>query len=508
VIRRLLLTAVLLNIFNLSVFATTLKELHHPLLSSGQFKLSPFFKIYNIKHYYAIVYQGSGSYIYTNFNWFPQIAYGFKNNLQFSIKGTYHLPKEFSSPLPAAEWWYSKEKTRLYSLLSELVYRPSEQFELSISALWGKSKINTSYSATASINAKEVEDYRTNILTFRGTWLSNPTHSHKTIKPDLEGLHHPLLDKGQLKLQPEIQVSWHDYSYNSSDDSTSDYSRQDTEINRIYFMPSLKYGVTEKLQIEGNVFYCLPYYVNSYSEGKFTWFDYSRMRTENKKRKFTDNTGVKLSLINRFSSQFELFLNTSYYRYETNYSVEIIKEYINGILQPEYSYGSGTEFRMKSIKLGGSWVSKTKKPGAPLTTDLDGLEHPLLEKNQVKIDSYIYYEYYKEYEDDFIFSFINAQITYGVLGSLQFSGSIGCSFHKNLYTRYKYERQFCGNLTMKLRHKENIEVYLAANFSPVRADKFPPYIDPYHRWDFEYIDFQNNYYSENFNLNLGIVLLF
>ena len=231
------------------------------------------------------------------------------------------------------------------------------------------------------------------------------------------------------------------------------------------------------------------------------------MMIENKRIKFTDNTGLKFSLISRFSSQFELFLNASYYQYKTNYSGKT-KEYMNGILQPEYSYERGTKFRMRSIKLGGSWISKTKKPGAPLTTDLDGLDHPLLEKNQIKFDSFFNYEYFKRYGYDFTFSFMNVQVAYGVLDSLQFSGAIGCRFYKNLYTRYKYEKDFSGNLTMIFRHKQNIEIYLAADFSPVRPDRFPPYIDPYYRWGFEYIDFQDNYYYGNFNLNLGIILLF
>lgn len=272
-------------------------------------------------------------------------------------------------------------------------------------------------------------------------------------------------------------------------------------------MPSLNYGVTERLQIEGYVLYWFPYYVNSYSEGRFTWPNYARMTIKNKRRKFTNNTGVKFKLINRFSSQFELFLNALYYQYKTNYRVKT-KEYTNGKLLPEYSYEGGTEFRMKSIKLGCSWISKTKKLGTPLTTNLDGLNYPLLEKNQIKIDSFIHYEYFEKYEEDFIFSFINTQIAYGVIDSFQFSGSIGCSFYKNYYTRYKYERDFSGNLTMKFRHKQNIEIYLAANFSPIRANGFPPYIYPYYELDFEYINFRDNYYGENFNLNLGITLLF
>jgi len=505
---RLLLIAILLiDIFNLSVFATTLKELHHPLLSSGQFKLSPFFKIYNIKYYYASIDQYSGSYIHTNFSWLPQIAYGFKDNFQFSIKGTYLLPKEFSHPVPFEEWWYHKEKTKLYSLLSELVYRPSGKFELYISALWGKSKINSNYTKTIGINAVEVKDYHTNILTLRGTWLSNPTHSYKIIKSDLEGLHHPLLDKGQMKVQPEIQISWYDYSYYNSDDTTPDYLRENTEIANIYFKPSITYGVTDRFQIEGNIFYCFPYHVDSYSEGRLTWQNNSWKKIKNKRTKFTENTGTKFRLINRFSSRCELFLDALYYQYKINYRVKI-KEYRNGTLQPEYSYEGGTVFKIRSIKLGGSWISKTKKQATPLTTNLDGLNHPLLEKNQIKIDSFIYHEYFKKYKEDFIFYFIDAQATYGVMNSLQFSGSIGCSFYKNYFTRFKYEKDFAGNLTIKFRHKENIEIYLAANFSPLKTIRFPPFIQPYYELDFKYINFQDNHYGENFNLNLGIILLF
>ncbi len=507
-IRRLLLIAILLiNIFNLSVFATTLKELYHPLLNSGQFKLSPFFKMYNIKYYYAGIDQSSGSYIHPNFSWFPHIAYGFKDNLQFSIKGTHLIPKEFSCPIPDEEWWYHKEKTRLYSVLSELVYRPSEKFEWYISALWGQSKTDENYARTIGINAKQVEDHHTNVLTFRGTWLSNPTHSYKSIKSDLNGLHHPLLDKGQLIAQPEIQISWYDYSYHYSDDSTPDYFRKNSEIAQIYIIPSITYGVTDKFQITGSIFYCFPYYVNSYFEGRQTWPDDSWKTIENKREKFTKNMGTKLRFINRFSSRFEILLDTSYYQYETNYRVKI-NRYRNGEIQPEYSYEGGTVFKIRSIKLGGSWISKAKKQGTPLTANLNGLNHPLLEKNQIKIDSFIYHEYYERYKEDFIFYFIDAQATYGIMDSLQFSGSIGSSFYKSYFTRFKYENDFTGNLTIKFRHNENIEVYLAANFSPLKPIRFPPFFYPYYELDFEYINFQDNHYGENFNLNLGIILLF
>ncbi|MFW9880781.1 MAG: hypothetical protein ACFFG0_47575, partial [Candidatus Thorarchaeota archaeon] len=115
-----------------SSLSTTIDEIFHPLLHYKQFKLSPGFKVYSTEHFSVMVGRESMNYLISNVTCSPRMTYGLKENLQLSINGTYQFPMEYSHPR-YYEWSFRKDKKTLNTLSSELVYRPGENLQLSIS---------------------------------------------------------------------------------------------------------------------------------------------------------------------------------------------------------------------------------------------------------------------------------------------------------------------------------------------------------------------------------------
>jgi hypothetical protein len=141
---KLSLPVILFVILVKSALSTTIDELYHPLLQYKQFKLSPGIMLYSTEYFCVMVGRDSMTYLISDITCSTRFTYGLKENLQLSINGTYQFPMEFSHPR-YYEWSFRKDKKTLHTLSGELVYRPWENLQLSISWFGGDYKRETKY---------------------------------------------------------------------------------------------------------------------------------------------------------------------------------------------------------------------------------------------------------------------------------------------------------------------------------------------------------------------------
>lgn len=181
-----------------------------------------------------------------------------------------------------------------------------------------------------------------------------------------------------------------------------------------------------------------------------------------------------LRFTHRLNDELQWFVqgNFNYHRWRTNTDSRV---YINNVLAVAFNIPDQKRIEHSiDPTIGFTWLSKAKTEGSPLTTDLDGLKKPLLEKNQIKTDLNFTVHRNSIWVSDWVsWKYtnydINTQVTYGLTNKLQTYLLLGIT------PTYRYAIDFAGNSThyinpispsfgtgITYRPRKNFEIYFKA----------------------------------------------
>ncbi|MEW6170457.1 MAG: hypothetical protein AB1472_02715, partial [Candidatus Omnitrophota bacterium] len=344
---------------------------------------------------------------------------------------------------------FIRDRRRGYSYEGIITFRPNEEWEFFISSLQTKNKrrtINRSFLLN-SVEARVRMCDKTTEFNTGVTWLSNPKPGNKTNnnRSDLDGLINPLLNKGQIKASFETIYQVWDSRIDTDTDPIGaillvTQSMWKARSYSTTLNPSLSYGLLNNLQVDVGLDYRLPR-SNHFQWDLDNYIGILLLNNFQKQTTLLNSSILKgyapyLSFTHRIGSQFQWSIANQfdYKKWRANQDSRI---YINNILINSLVADAKTIERSFIPGFKFTWITKPKKQGGPLVSDLDGLKQPLLEKKQVRLDfAWAMHKelswtgeaqsYRRKYYD------IGGKVSYGILDILQIY------FLTNIRTVYGY----------------------------------------------------------------------
>lgn len=500
-------------------FCATLDELYRPLLKAKQLRLDGYAKVDYYGSEYDYDRNSSGTltaedydYDFTRYLFGLQGTYGISPELQLSVLAEQTLPFSYnidkSSTASTGNDSRKEKYDNNYNIFTELKYRPSQAWDVGLSYQHREYDLNADGNNT-SYDYSTNSDSRLDRAELDVTWLSNPKAKIPYIKADLDGLHNPLLDKKQL------QIGWN-LLYYSKDrnnyylDYVSDPAYE-YEVN--YLSPGIEvtYGVSDSLQLDvyGNYYFQDDEEKLHYEDyDKTTNYDYSYDYD------YADNFEVGAKLTKRIEPNYEFSLETMTSYYKTNGTVDFDPY---GHYAAEDPYNFYDRVCDTDIYLSLTYLSKAKKDGVKFDTDLNGLEHPLLEKKQVKMDLTLYINPYRYVysqsdgtdDDEFRYYYtryvLETQLTNGLTDKLQSRLALSYDIPYDYAYRYTslsgtyydynvdYNERFRGLAELKYRPDNTLEFLASATYKPVSSGGFlPTYGIANHRSRLDYTSYHRD----------------
>ena len=435
----LLLLSVFAAFLAPAAHAATLSELNGPLLNIGQWRLDTEADLYAAgtkSESNTIGSTGNKRDIgYTNYTLAPAGTYGLTDELQLKLSESYHLPYNCSYEtiqVPGAATDHYKQKLKFQnSLTGYLKWRPSEPWEFyfktsrsnseNVMKAWklpyGSGTIND---ASRQVRSQEV--------TAGATWLSSPEAGGRTARnrADLDGLFGSFLNKNQTKADLSLSYDWGYSRANQKSTRTSGtvvYSASRSESHTFYAAPTVVYGILEQVQVEASADLFIPqrsevvrdHQTGINSLGVVTGSDSAVSRSRQLAGYFPS-----LKLTHRLNRQFQWYLSGDYnYSKERNSSATI--DELTGVTDGG-GYVRGSESASAAIGL--NWITAPKLEGRPLAADLDGLERPLLEKGQFKLEISLQANRERNWDsgdtsDSQAYRLYSSKVSYGATQTLQ-----------------------------------------------------------------------------------------
>lgn len=381
--------------------AATLNELNGPLLNKGQWRLDTAADLYYTNAKTESVNIGSSGSKreadYTNYTLAPAGTYGLTDKLQLKLSESYRLPYNYSYEdvqVPGTATNRLKVKNKFQNALTgALKWRPSEPWEFYFTASRSNNEnVMKSWKlpyGSGTINDSSQQS-RSQEVTAGATWLSSPEAGGRTARnrADLDGLFGSFLNKNQTKADLSLSYEWGYSRGNQKSTRTTGaitYGASREESHTFYAAPAVVYGILEQLQAEARADLFIPqrseltrtHQTAINSLGVLTGSDAAVSRTRQLAEYFPS-----LRLTHRLNQQFQWYLSGDYSYTKERYSNTTIDE-LTGVTDGG-RYVRGGENASAAIGL--NWITAPKLEGRPLAADLDGLERPLLEKGQFKLE--------------------------------------------------------------------------------------------------------------------------
>ena len=398
--KRIALVAVFLGALagNYAV-AATLDEINDPLLKQNQWRVdagAQFNYNYDNDRIDFLTTASHYNYDVDTCTLVPDLYYGITDHLQLALTNAVTLPSrykytDYSETLGPQTT--TKNRTKyLNSFGQVLTFRPDQAWEFYLGGreYFSKRKDYASYSDGTDSSTRIRYNYYTINTGF--TWLSRPQAGEKTLhnRADLDGLLAPLLDAGQVMVELPVSFTLYDNkSFNGYPITATHYDDQDTKGRSYSFslLPEVTCGLPWNIELALTMgFYPPSLYINQSHSDAFdvTGSSLTLIQTDSNSR-MLGNYAPTLRLTQRPHPQLQWYFEGSYgySRYRYNFQS---RYFTDGVP----SGGSAADQKTTNDNLSGTlnvnWITRPQKEGVALTSDMDGLKHPLLERNQFKLD--------------------------------------------------------------------------------------------------------------------------
>jgi len=393
--------AVMATFFASAAQAATLNELNGPLLNKGQWRLDTEADLYAADTKSESNPIGSTGNKreadYTSYTLAPAGTYGLTDKLQLKLSESYRLPYNYgyeNIQVPGAATDRMKVKNKFQNALTgDLKWRPSEPWEFYFKTSRSNSEnVMKSWKlpyGSGTINGSSQQS-RDQEVTAGATWLSSSEAGGRTARnrADLDGLFGSFLNKNQAKADLSLSYDWGYSRSNQKSTRTSGavtYGASRAESHTFYAAPAVVYGILEQFQAEARADLFIPqrselsrtHQTDINSLGVVTGSDAAVNRSRQLAEYFPS-----LKLTHRLNRQFQWYLSGDYsYNKERDYGTTI--DELTGVTD---AGGSVRGSESASAAIGLNWITAPRLEGRPLAADLDGLERPLLEKGQFKME--------------------------------------------------------------------------------------------------------------------------
>jgi len=534
-----ILAVLLISLPKNDLFATSLDELDHPLLNKGQLLLSPSYDV-NYSSYDFDTYtiyparrtelDYDWSYWKNTFgidalyglNNSSQLRFGAKYNLNYNYDFSY---TQYDSSTSSAGWaWEDTEvkyylpfqidaglKLRLSDAVEEEIYYKYERYNTDTHIRYGTSPAVTAADKTETSNSYSQE------LNAKLTYLSGPhLNRDKFLRSDLDGILHPLLEKDELRIDFDVAFLDENLGYRYYKDN---YDRLSTEkTQRISFGNSLTGGLTDSVQARVDFRYYLPYdhrvKLDYYTIGAY--YDYTF--------KYHDAYDIGGNIRERFTQNLDLSMDCFFQTWRARGSNDHYYYSGNGVL-PTYPFNYGMRKNLYKIRAGGTYLTDAKKDRGKLRPNLEGLNRPLLEKNQFMASAFFNYQLFlwnahNEAEPNLLryrytgnsFS-IDGRLTYGITDKLE--ANIGAVYefpykakearydndNGNPLFAYTYDFPLKFEIDSEIiyRPSENLDFSIKGGYTP--SGEIPYQFEPPHRYIYSGEEILSDVYSQHYTTN-------
>lgn len=507
---------ILTLISNKPVFATNLNELYHPLLKKGQLRQDVGLDIDSVrqKNNAWDITGGQTNYQdnkfrFINYKGISKTTYGINDKLQFKFNVEnvfpyrYHNDNKQSTTLPDATVFLTdveeKDKFERNCILSqELRVRPNDRFDIFIegSQGWRKDSVHTDIRNDTTTQKEKRDLYAVKV---GGTYLNTSSVKFDPLKPNLSGLTHPLLDKGQFKMNFEYYWYYLLDALESAELGPRAAMYFDPWQTRTSFSEltyEINYGIRDNLQLDLTFDYTLPHSIEWVFGGIADNYGLSvQVVDARQKIKIDEILNPKVKLTKRFNEELQFYLSSDYIHYRirattTQTNVFTPDGFLGNTTRDEETQRLIIDVNNADLRFGFNWVSKSKGKGVVFTQDLDGLEHPLLEKGQIRVDgswqSYFYNEAQKVQFNISDYSFgwhyqrytMNSKLYYGLFNKLQVGLFLNYRFpygfqyefisedQRRNFIMEDYDDKIYGGFQIVYRPRKNFQVLLDVSYNP------------------------------------------
>jgi hypothetical protein len=497
-------SATILLVLSIVVFAPapaaaqTLDQLHHPLVSKGQVAVAADYDTYTIEHFAHLagdpVRLRELSTFEPRYAVLPTFAAGLAPNVQFTLNGTYQFPTMYSEPtFGIGNWDYSHQETLVRTLSGNLLFRPRPNLELGGAAAFGQSRRTSNYARMRDVDALNIQSSRSTVVSVQGTWLSSARAMTNTVRADLDGLLHPLLQSHRWTIDGEATARWYRNDTTDSDEigSASDTGHGASRDFRLRL--GAAHAVTDRLQLAADAYWHPPFDRTQDFQLAGTGIG---LESYGWPQRFDKVLGGRLNGRWRPLRFLEAFATGAWEHQTVTYTPPT----------------SGTlNFRSSTLTAGATWLSRPPRRSEKLTADLSGLYHPILEPKQVRIDGFAYAQAYRT--DDGLFNLdtrlYRVQATTGISPWLQASGYAGALLSKNYLSHGKFDRSGSYGGEVRLRVRTGAELYGTVEKNRAGfVDEYPMFVLASADNLGPSVDFLHPRFEGTFTAHLGVRFVF
>jgi len=332
------------------------------------------------------------------------------------------------------------------------------------------------------------------VVSVAGTWLAAAGSHNRPLRSDLDGLHHPLLGRRHSVIDWELMRRSYDYGYRSNGDYEYDI-KENVHSTDTRLRLGVRHGLTDRVQISGDGYWHPPFRMTGVSRVASTWWGTTTVHTTDSSTRYQALFGWRLNGTWRVNQQGELFL-------------EGTSEQQGVATDTPSRPGPVETSRTTTIRFGGTWLSRRSMRSVPLTADVAGLYHPLVEPRQIKVDGLVDRLGYRG--DRFVPTawLWRVQATTGIWSSLQATVYGGMMFVDRSGPATIPDRYKSMGAELRLRPLARAEVFSSVHLHPAGVfNTYPVFIlgrdDPYHA----YHDFLSNDFGGDRAFHIGLRLV-
>jgi hypothetical protein len=358
--------------------AQTLDELQRPLLNENQVTVDFDYGQFADESRVAGV---GGSYTYFEPAYHSlrsDAGIGLSKNIQLNISGTYLPPTRRPYSIFGDRSSTLDSRLMVRSLRAELVARPSDEVEIGVAYLRGRSRYTASF--PYGIGTTSDDRATTGALQIRGFWLPQTDPSSRPMRADLDGLTGPLLRRHRVSVRWD--ALWRRYGETANEGTPGYPGRVDYDISstdtRVHLGASL--GVTHRSQVSADGYWQPPFTVTDLvAVTRLSGFD----TADDNSDRFTDVFGWRADARWRPAQRLEL-----------SGSTRIEQQSVRDAI-PNADQRSNV-FHQAGVDGGVTWLSRVPRGSAPWQADLAGLNRPLLEAHQFRVDAAVHLRKYDD----------------------------------------------------------------------------------------------------------------
>lgn len=431
--------------------AQTLDELQRPLLEKNHATVDVDYGEFAFERGVSTVGQS-----YTYFepayqSIVPRIGFGITKRIQFTVNGAYLPPVYRPYAIGGDRPSVLDSRLMVRSLRADLVMRPTDDAEISVAYLSGRSRYNASFpygNGTASL-----EHQATEILQVRAIWLPRADEASRPLRADLDGLTRPLLRRHRSSITWDAVWRRHRGTVNERTPGYLGERDEDVRATDTRVGVGVGLGVTDRLQLTADGYWQPPFTMTdrvTVSRSAMFENDYSV--------RFTDVSGWRAGVRWRPVQHVELFG-----------SVKDERQFV----RLAFSELAGSTFRQTGMDAGLTWLSRAPHGAVPWQADVSGLHRPFLEKLQLRMDAVVTLRSYED--DDWHAHSImwRARVTAGMLSSLQAAFYVGRFVDRG--DTVEHGRSLGAEL--RVRPTRRLEAYGTFDYHPrTWLDRYPAFI--------------------------------